>query len=235
MNKENIDNFNEDFLIKKAALSLVEKDNELFDLLEKDETIINPNQDELDKKVYSMINEQLGKKNTRLLKQHKLKKLLLKVAAFVLVMTSGFVIPFITVDAFREKVLNFYIENFDTHASFKPKDEDNPFMDFKADYIPEGYTKSDEIKTPSFYSLTFYNKDNYLIDITLYDNKSSFNVDTENCEKYNITINSKNGYIYRKQGSTLLIFQFHGNSIVITSTNDALTNEELIEIAESIN
>lgn len=235
MNRKNIDNFNEDFLIKKAALSLVEKDNELFDLLEKDNTIINPNQHELDKKIHSMINEQLGKKNTKLLKQHKLKKLLTKIAIFILVLTSGFIIPFVTVDAFREKVLNFYIENFDTHASFKPKDEDNPLMDFKADYIPEGYAKSDEIKTPSFYSLIFYNKDDYLIDITLYDNKSSFNIDIENCEKYDITINNKDGYIYRKRNLTSLIFIFHGNSIVITSTNDALTNEELIKIAESIN
>lgn len=155
MNKENIDNFNDDFLIKKSALSLVEKDNELFDLLEKDNTIINPNQDELDKKIYSMINEQLGKKSAKLLKQRKLKKLLLKVAAFILVMTSGFVIPFITVDAFREKVVNFYIENFDTHASFKPKDDnDKLFMKFEAYYIPQGYTEGDAFKTVDLYSTT---------------------------------------------------------------------------------
>ncbi|MEL7648743.1 MAG: DUF4367 domain-containing protein [Sedimentibacter sp.] len=233
MNRNHTDNFNDDFLIKKAALSLVEKDNEMFDLLDKDDTIINPSQDELDKKIYSMINERLGEKTTKLIKQKKFKKLISKVAILVLLLTSGFAIPFITVDAFREKIINFYIENFDSHASFMPKEE-SPFNDFKVGYIPEGYLENDEIKTPSFYSLTYYNKENYLIDVTLYDSKSSFNVDIENCEKYNITVNNKNGYIYRKPGSTILIFKFHENSIVITSTNDSLTNEELIKIADSI-
>lgn len=233
MNKGSIDNFNEDFIIKKAALSLVEKDNEILNMLEKDDTIINPNQDELDRKIYSMINERLGNKNTKSIKQNKLKKLMTRVAVFALILTSGFAIPFITVDAFREEILNFYIENFNTHSSFKPKEE-NPFMDFKVGYIPEGYVESDEIKAPSFYSLTFYNKENNIIDITLYDNRTSFNADTENCEKYNIVINNKNGYIYRKPGSTILIFKFHENSIVITSNNDALTNEELIKVACSI-
>lgn len=114
-----------------------------------------------------------------------------------------------------------------------PKEE-SPFNDFIVGYISEGYLENDEIKTPSFYSLTYYNSENYMIDVTLYDSKSSFNVDIENCVSYNITVNNKNGYIYRKPGSTILIFKFHENSIVITSTNDALTNEELIKIANSI-
>lgn len=233
MNKNHTDNYKEDFLIKKAALSLVEKDNEMFDLLEKDDSIINPNQDELDKKIYSMINERLGENNAKLIKQKKLKKLISKVAILVLLLTSGFIIPFVTVDAFRERIINFYIENFDNHASFMPKEE-SPFNDFIVGYIPGGYLENDEIKTPSFYSLTYYNSENFMIDVTLYDSKSSFNVDIENCETYNITVNNKNGYIYRKPGSAILIFKFHENSIVITSTNDDLTNEELIKIANSI-
>lgn len=235
MNKENIDNFNDDFLIKKAALSLVEKDNKLFDLLEKDDTIINPNQDELDKKIYSMINEKLGKKNTKLSKQHKIKKLLLKVAAFVLVMTSGFVIPFITVDAFREKVINFYIENFNTHASFKPKDDnDKLFMKFEAYYIPQGYTEGDAFETVDLYSMTYFNKLSKMIDITLYYNETSFNIDAENCEVSSFIINNNAAYIYRKAGFVALVFKYHGNPIVISSNDETLANEELFKIAESI-
>jgi len=230
MKNTNNDNFNEDFLIKKAALSLVEKDNELFDLLENDTTIVNPSQDELDKKIHSMINEKLSKKNA---KQIKIKKQLFRVAIIVLVMISGFIVSFTTVDAFREKVLNLYIEIFDTHSSFKPK-EDDIFREFKVNYIPEGYTKIDEIKTPSFYSLIFNNKENNMIDITLYDNKSSFNVDSEEYEKYNVHINNKDSYIYRKDTTNITIFEFHGNSIIINSNDNALSNETLIKIAESI-
>ncbi|MGD9569515.1 MAG: hypothetical protein AB7V48_14590 [Sedimentibacter sp.] len=44
------DDYELEFLIKKAAIALAEKDGELFDMLEKDDTIINPNQDYLIKK-----------------------------------------------------------------------------------------------------------------------------------------------------------------------------------------
>jgi len=233
VNKNNIDNFNEEFLIKKAAMLLAEKDNELFDLLEKDNTITNPSQDELDRKIYSLINERLGSKKTKSLEQKRFRKLMIKVAVLVFILSAGFVIPFITVDAFREKVLNFYIENFDTHASFKPKEE-NPFMEFKVGYIPEGYVESDEYKSQNLYAITFYNQDNRMIDITLFDDEASFNVDTENCQKYNITIKNKNGYIYRKPDSIILVFKFHENSIAIGSNDNNLDNDELKKIADSI-
>jgi len=67
-----------------------------------------------------------------------------------------------------------------------------------------------------------------MIDIALYDQNASFSIDTENCEKYNIIINYNNGYIYRKPGTVTMIFKFHGNSIVISGNDDALSNEELI-------
>lgn len=234
MNENNIKNFNEDFLIKKAAISLAEKDTELFDLLDNDNTIINPNQEELDKKIYSMINEHLGNNNAKSIEQKRLKKRIFKVTAFVLILISGFIIPFVTVDAFREKIINFYIETFDTHTSFKPKEEKEESKTFTVEYIPKGYNESDVFKAPGIYSITFYNQVNKMIDITLYNEESSFNIDTENCEKHNITIKNKNAYIYRKFSSTALIFKIHENSIVISSNDESLSNEELIKIAESI-
>lgn len=222
----------EDFILKKVATSLAEKDSLLFDELQNNESIINPLQDDLDKRISNIINEHF-KKGQNLKKHNTIKKTLIKAAVIVLVISSGFIISFTTVDAFRVKVLNYYIENFDTHVSFKPKDEEDPFMGFRVGYIPEGYIESDEIKTPSFYSLTFF-KENYMLDFTLYDSQSIFNVDSENCERYNIIINKQNGYIFRKPGSIILVFKFQGNSIVISSTEDNLTNEELVKIAESI-
>jgi len=113
-------------------------------------------------------------------------------------------------------------------------EENTSFMTFKADYIPDGYIESDEFKAPDFYSRTFYNQSNKMIDITLYGDKTSFNIDTENCEKYNVTIKDKNSYIYRKIDSAALVFKFHNSSIVIISDDNSITNEELIKIAEYI-
>ncbi len=223
---------NEDFLLKRIAVSMVEKDSLLFDELQNDETIINPLQDDLDRRISKILNDHF-RKDQNLKNLSKVKKTLIKAAVIIFIISSSFVISFTTVDAFRIKVLNYYIENFDTHVSFKPKEEESPFMDFRVGYLPEGYIESDEIKTPSFYSLTFF-KENYMLDFSLYDSQSTFNVDSENCERYNIIINKQNGYIFRKPGSIILVFKFHGNSIVISSTEDNLTNEELVKIAESI-
>lgn len=233
MNK-NIDNFNEDFLIKKAALSLVEKDNELFDLLEKDDTIINPNQDQLDEKIYSMINEHLGKNNTKLMKQKRLKKVLMKVAIFVLILTSGFAIPFVTVDAFREKILNYYIEKFETHSSFSPKEETEETTIITVEYIPNGYELRDETKAPNYHSLTYYNYNNKIFNIKLYNKDTTFSVDSEGCEEYTVYINREIGYIFRKTGYVTLLFRDSNYSIIISSNDDTTTNEELIKITEGI-
>lgn len=234
MNKENFDNFNEEFIIKKAALSLVEKDNELFDLLEKDDTIINPNQEELDKKIYSMINEYSDKKNTKLKKKYKFKRLMLKVVIFVLVLTSGFVIPFITVDAFREKILNYYIEKFETHSSFTPKEETEETTIIAVEYIPKGYELRDETKAPNYHSFTYYNYNNKIFNIKLYNNDTTFSLDSEDCEEYTVNINREIGYIFRKTGYVTLLFRHSNHSIIISSNDDTTTNEELIKIAESI-
>ncbi len=234
MSKDNFSNEKIDFLIKKAVTSSIEKDTEIFDMFDRDKTTLDPNKDVLDKKIYAMIDEHFDKVDTNRTKRNKFRKLTIKVALFVLILSSGFIIPFITVEAFREMVINFYIENFDTHASFTPKEENTSFMTFKADYIPDGYIESDEFKAPDFYSRTFYNQSNKMIDITLYGDKTSFNIDTENCEKYNVTIKDKNSYIYRKIDSAALVFKFHNSSIVIISDDNSITNEELIKIAEYI-
>ncbi len=48
-------------MLKKAAIALAENDSLLFEELKKDETIINPNQEELDKRIYAMLDEYFGK------------------------------------------------------------------------------------------------------------------------------------------------------------------------------
>lgn len=236
MSRNDCDNL--DFLIKKAAISLIEEDTQLYDILEKNTAIVNPNQEELDKKVYSIINEHFDKNDSLNLRQRKIKRLMFKAAAFIVILLSGFLIPFATVEAFREKVVNFYIEHFDTHTLFVPKDaakeENEAHITFKVGYVPEGYVEGDEFIGISLYSISFYSTKNKIIDITIYNDETSFAIDTENSEKYNITVRSKSGYIYRKAGSVSLVFKLYENSVVITSNDDSLSNKELIKIAESI-
>ncbi len=223
-----------DFLIKKAVMSSIEKDTEIFDMFDKDTITENPNKEELDKKIYEMINEHFDKADSNHIKKIKFRKLIIKVAVFVLILSSGFIIPFVTVEAFREMVINFYIEIFDTHTTFVPKEEGTSYSSFNVEYLPEGYIISDESKTSNAQSQIFYDNENNIIKINIYDETTSFNIDTEKSETYDVIINNKNGYIYRKENSVILIFKFHDNSIVITSNDILIENEQLIKIAKSI-
>ncbi|WP_312814006.1 DUF4367 domain-containing protein [Sedimentibacter sp.] len=234
MSNENFSNEKIDFLIKKAVMSSIEKDTEIFDMFDKDTTTVNLNKEELDKKIYTMIDEHFDKVETNHAKKNKFRKLIIKVAVFVLILSSGFIIPFITVNAFREMVINFYIENFDTHTSFVPKEEYTSYSSFNIDYLPEGYVASDESKTSNSQSQIFYDNENNIIKISLYDDTTSFNIDTEKSQTYNVLIRNKNGYIFRKESSVILVFKFNDNSIVITSDDTLMSNEELIKIAKSI-
>lgn len=234
MSKDNFSNEKIDFLIKKAVTSSIERDTEIFDIFDKDTTTVNPSKEELDKKIYAMIDEHFDKDDSNRAKKNKFKKFIIKVAIFVLVLSSGFIIPFLTVEAFREIVINFYIENFKTHTSFVPKEDSTSYSSFNVGYVPEGYVISDESKTSNLQSQIFYDNENNIIKINLYDDTTSFNLDTEKSQTHDVFINSKNGYIYRKENSVILIFKFHDNSIVITSNDILIENEQLIKIAESI-
>ncbi len=234
MSKNNYSDNNLDFLIKKAVMSNIEKDTETFDILASDTTIVNPNREELDRKIYAMIDEHFDKTDANHANKNRFKKFIIKVAVFVLILSSGFFIPFLTVEAFRDRVVNFYMNNFGTHTSFIPKEEDTSYFPFTLEYIPDGYIEGDKINDANLHSIIFYNNKNNIIDITLYDSTTSFNVDTEESERYSVFIKNKNGYIYRKESSAILIYKFHDNSIVITSDDSRLINEELIKIAESI-
>lgn len=234
MSKDNFSNEKIDFLIKKAVTSSIEKDTEIFDMFDRDKTTLDPNKDVLDKKIYAMIDEHFDKVDTNRTKRNKFRKLTIKVALFVLILSSGFIIPFITVDAFREMVINFYIENFDTHTSFVPKEENESYSSFNVEYLPKGYVESDESKTSNLQSQIFYNNKKSIIKVSLYDDTTSFNIDTEDSQTYNIIINNNNGYIFRKDDSVIMVFKFHDSSIVITSDDPFMINEELIKIAKSI-
>ncbi len=231
MNVNNKKSYDENFILKKIAISLAEEDSRLFDELENDNTIINPKQEELDKRILTMINEHFNQES-KINKIVSSKKQLMKVAIIVLVVLIGFIIPFTTVDEFRLKVLNFFIDNSETYSSFTPSDE-NTLDSIVIGYIPEGYKLTDKYKTSSSVLMSYIKYNNNTIDITFYNHDTTVSVDTENCERYIVNVNNENGYIYKKTNYVIFLYKFHGDTITIQS-NDNLSNNELLKIADSI-
>ncbi|HKM01584.1 MAG TPA: hypothetical protein VJ083_05980, partial [Sedimentibacter sp.] len=91
--------FNDEYgeiLLRKAAILLSEEDEKIYDKLRDDETIVNPNQEELDKKILGMI-KNYEKKDKRKRNLMLLKRVALKAAIFIAVLTIGFAITFTTV------------------------------------------------------------------------------------------------------------------------------------------
>lgn len=227
-------NFLEDeFFLSKLLISIAEKDTRLFDKLEK-ENIINPKQDELDLNIEKIINEYSTKQQKKR-KYKKLISIITKVAVFLIIVTVGFAVSFVTVDAFRVKVLNFYIEKFQTHTQFIPFDGNGSelALSFSVGHMPEGFELEDRFVSEAIVAETYYNSAGYMIDVTLHDRNSSISVNSENAEQTIVKVNSETGYIYKRPDMSIMVFKFFGNTIVISS-NAVLSVEELLKIAESI-
>ncbi|MGD9566819.1 MAG: DUF4367 domain-containing protein [Sedimentibacter sp.] len=228
-------NFLEDeFILSKLLISIAEKDTKLFEELEK-ENIINPKQDELDLQVKKIINEYSNKQQKNR-KYKMIRNIITKVAVFLIIVTVGFSVSFVTVDAFRVKVLNFYIEKFQTHTQFMPYQENNSelALSFSVGYMPGGFELDDRLVSEAMVSETYFDIAGNMINVTLHDRDASISVNSENAEQTIVKVNNdETGYIYKRPDMSIMVYKFFGNTIVISS-NIVLTVEELLKIAESI-
>lgn len=223
----------DEFFLSKMLVSIAEKDTKLFDKLEK-EDVINPKQDELDLQIKKIINEYSNKQQKNR-KYKTLTSIINKVAVFLIIITVGFSVSFVTVDAFRAKVLNFYIERFQTHTQFMPYQENNLelALSFGIGYMPEGFELDDRLVSEAMVAETYFDTDGNMINVTLHDRDASISVNSENAEQTIVKVNKETGYIYKRPDMSIMVFKFFGNTIVISS-NVVLTVEELLKIAESI-
>lgn len=232
-NNCNIKLIDDNFDLRNAVNSLAEKDKSLFDELSADNTIVNPNQTELDNRISAIIGEHFNKES-KIKKSKKLKKSIQKVAVFILILSVSFIVPFTTVDAFRTKVLNFYIDNSKTHSSFTPTEEKDNSDPIAVEYMPNGYTLEDKYKTAAFFTITYINQKNNFIDVVFYDHDTTISIDTEDSQKLDLSINNEKAYIFRKSNSVSMLFKLQGNTITIQSDDDNLSNEELMKITKKI-
>ena len=229
-------NFNDDYgeiLLRKAAILLSEEDEKIYEKFQNDETIVNPNQEELDKKILGMIKGYEKKKKNFIL----LKKITLKVAVFIGILLIGFVITFTTVEAFKVTVLNFIFEQKEKFSLISLSDNSHDDVQAKLDtkyyphYLPDGYEIKNTFITDVRVEMLYANKNDEIISYSCFETDAEAGIDTENRTITNISINGFEGNIFSKDGHRILVFKSNEHIFVV---DGYMTQAEIIKVAESI-
>ncbi|NYB73535.1 DUF4367 domain-containing protein [Sedimentibacter hydroxybenzoicus DSM 7310] len=232
-------NFNDEYgeiLLRKAAILLSEEDKKIYEKFQNDETIVNPNQEELDIKILGMIKD-YEKKEKRKKNFILLKKVSLKVAVFIGVLAIGFAITFTTVEAFKVTVLNFIFEQKEKFTLISLSDNSNGDIQTKLDtkyyphYLPEGYEIKNTFITDVRVEILYANKNNEIFSYSYFGTDAETGIDTENRTITNVGINGFEGNIFSKDGHRILVFNSDEYIFVV---DGYMTQAEIIKVAESI-
>lgn len=225
-----------EILLRKSAILLAEEDEKIYDELRKDESIVNPNQEELDKKILGMIRN-YEKEEKRKQKQRIINKVALKAAIFISVLTIGFAITFTTVDAFRIMVFNFIIEQKEKFSLISLSENDNSVVQSELNdkyyprYLPEGYEIESTFISDRGVEIFYVNNNKEIISYSYFGKDVTTGLDTENRTETIVLVNGLGGSIFSKNGHRTLTFKSDEHIFIIEGH---IAQEEIIKIAESI-
>lgn len=215
---ENKNNQYDDLLLKKLAMADYENDQKIYDKFNKDKSVIK-DKDKLDHQILSMISSERRKNKSNIIRKIRF------IAATILII---FAVTFITVDAFRFKVYDFYMYSSKQFSSLVNTDMPN----YTIGYIPDGYELQSSDMYTNYYKWV-YIKDDNKINIYCYDNYTDINIDTEKAEKIPFLIGGKQQYLYVKEkNKKILVFDYDGHIFTISTNLD--DNTDIVRIAEGI-
>ena len=215
--------FNDEYgeiLLRKAAILLSEEDEKIYDKLLEDESIVNPNQEELDKKILGMIRN-YEKEEKRKQKQRIINKIALKAAIFISVLTIGFAITFTTVDAFRVLVFNFTIEQKEKFSVISLSENDNSVVPSELNdkyyphYLPEGYEVKSTFISDIGVEIFYVNNNKEIISYSYFGKDATAGIDTENRTETIVLVNGLSGSIFSKNGHRTLVFKSDEHIFII--------------------
>lgn len=159
-----------------------------------------------------------------------------RVAIILLTLFISLTVTTFGVKAIRESVIEFITETFDKFTKVTVKNEDTSathdvFIKASPQYIPQGYTVESEIDVFGVYQIYYTDKNNNTIDYHQeFGNLNTLQINTENVEYENITINSYDGVFYNN-GSNTIVF---ADETYLYKVYGQISKDELIKIAESI-
>ena len=159
-------------------------------------------------------------------------RIIQKVSVFLVILLIGVCTTVITVEAIRVPFINWLLslQEDSTTIHFK---EESDMTDITFGYLPEGYEASlvsADSKT-TYYSIENDVGNVIFLMINSLDSDSGLNVDTENAEVSEFSLNGKKAISVKKEDRNTLIWTVGQYSCILEGQ---LSIEEMIRIAENI-
>ena len=213
-------------LLKQRELEEAEK--EIEELNSQPEYQPNPHEEK-------MIMESIDRTLQRQRWKHAWKtasRIIQKVSVFLVILLIGVCTTVITVEAIRTPFINWLISLQKDSSTIHFKEESD-MTDITFGYLPEGYEASlvsADSKT-TYYSIENDVGNVIFLMINSLDSDSGLNVDTENAEVSEFSLNGKKAISVKKEDRNTLIWTVGQYSCILEGQ---LSIEEMIRIAENI-
>lgn len=163
-----------------------------------------------------------------------------KVACFLAITLIAFASNINSVEAFRIKILDFFIEQKETFTTIqlkshrdsslsKPPKEWNSF--YYPKYIPIEFKLVESNKYSSFGELIYTNNNGDEIAFTFDSGNTSLTIDTEDAIITEVLIKNIPAQMVSKKGYTTILLEYEG---ILFTVSGPISKRSLTEIAESI-
>lgn len=161
-----------------------------------------------------------------------------RVASVVLALLIAATTVTFSVQALRERVMEFFAQIFETHTAVTFADDtpavsdDIVFEPRKPSYVPDGYVVEKEIESPTKCMVTFKNADGDRIRYKQYWRESvEAQIDTEGIQCTDVIIKGYIGITYKNKEINTIVFSDDKNTY---SLSGSCSLEELVRVAESL-
>lgn len=169
----------------------------------------------------------------------KINSIIKKIAIFLIILALGAFITTMSVEAYRIRFFNIITEikekytDIEIERELEHSKEDDMLEGsyFYPSYLPEGYKQSD-IKTNEGLSLIYFKNENEeVIEFLQTDIDPNFQVDTEDADTEEISVNNSTGLLVIKDDIKTLLWFTESHTFYITGK---LNEKEIILMAENI-
>lgn len=164
---------------------------------------------------------------------HQTFLLLRSAAAILIAFLTAFMMRMSADAAFRERVLQWIINRFETYSIFNVISTGTTISADKVvfDYMPEGFRQTERIGDENHSTITCLGENGEYIYIHISAIPGSELIDTEDMAMEEITLHEGKAYYYQKDDHSHLVCSYKGLSIHIIGT---ISKEDSVRIAGSI-
>lgn len=168
----------------------------------------------------------------------KIKSYSSRAAIFILVLIGAFTAVTMSVEAFRIRILNYFMEENESYTEFRVDEvadgQSIPQLDIDQYYypthLPEGFNYDSSQAAGDVVILSFSNSGAIMV-FTQGSTGTIYHVDTEDAETKEVPIGNTSGYLIEKNDGITLFWNDEDTDFMI---NGNIEPNELIKIAESL-